>query len=32
MENPATADHLIRLLANQTRVITLGGIAVISHG
>lgn len=32
MENIATADGLIQLLASRFRVITLGGIAVISHG
>lgn len=32
MENPATANDLIRLLADRARVLTLGGIAVISHG
>ena len=32
MENTATADGLIQLLTNRSRVITLGGVAVISHG
>lgn len=32
MENPASVDDLIRQIAGQTRVLTLGGIAVISHG
>ncbi|HUF63048.1 MAG TPA: hypothetical protein VMN36_13305 [Verrucomicrobiales bacterium] len=32
MGNPSTADGLIRLLAARFRVITLGGVAVISHG
>lgn len=32
MEDPATADDVIRLLASRWRVITLGGVAVISHG
>lgn len=32
METPATSDGLIRLLASRFRVVTLGGVAVISHG
>lgn len=32
MENTATADRLIQLLASRFKVITLGGVAVISHG
>jgi len=32
MENSATADSLIRVISSQMRVVTLGGIAVISHG
>lgn len=32
MENTATADELIGLLAGRFRVVTLGGVAVISHG
>lgn len=32
MENTATADKLIELLAGRFRVVTLGGVAVISHG
>lgn len=32
MEDTATADGLIQLLASRFRVITLGGVAVISHG
>lgn len=32
MENTATADGLIGLLAERFRVVTLGGVAVISHG
>ncbi len=32
MENTATADKLIGLLAGRFKVITLGGVAVISHG
>ncbi len=32
MENSPNADELIQLLARHFRVITLGGVAVISHG
>ncbi len=32
MEDPHTSDFLVRLLAKEMRVVTLGGIAVISHG
>lgn len=32
MELPSTADSLIRQFARELRVITLGGVAVISHG
>lgn len=32
MENATTAEGLIRSLATRFRVITLGGVAVISHG
>jgi len=32
MENTATADGLIEVLSDRFRVVTLGGVAVISHG
>ncbi len=32
MEDPATVDKVIRRLTEKARVVTVGGVAVISHG